>query len=213
MKSAWPTTTNVASALAGMGITAVSGYSTADYLAASIQEWEMAVGVSPWFVDGTVTTTSTSRTVTPYGQGTVHIPPCAVVETVVLGGVTLTEDEDYWLRPDSASDQYRPITHIEFSTRVTGNNAALVITGKWGYQTSIFESVYQLILDMTVAKVLESAQMKAVLAQGMAASGPVTEVRQENITIKYDSSAGRSFVAASKARFGELASLYKVRGF
>ncbi len=211
MKSAWPSTTTVASALSGMGITLPSGYSNADYLAASIQEWEMAVGVSPWFVDGTVTTTSSSRTVTPYGQGMVHIPPCAVVESVALGGVTLTVDEDYWLRPDNADDQYRPVTHIEFATRVTGTNAALVITGKWGYQTSIFESVYQLILDMTVSKVLEAAQMKAVLAQSVAAAGAITEVRQENLSIKY--AANESFKTQTMARMNELASLYKVRGF
>lgn len=211
MQAAWPTTTTVTSYLAGLGITVPSGLTLATVLGAAIQDWEFAVGISPWFISST--TTATSYTVSPFGEGALHIPPCADVDAVILGETTLTADQDYYLKPSLALANFRPITYIEFESRITGFASSVEIQGKWGYQTQIFDDVWQLVLDLTVGKVLEAAQMKAVLAQSVAASGPITEVRQENITIKYDSTAGRSFLASLETRKTDLANKYRLRGF
>lgn len=208
MQAAWPTTNEVNTYLAGLGITAPAGLTVATVLAAAIQEWEQAVGVTPWLAPA-----ATTLTLSPKGEHSIHIPPCADVDSVTLSDVLLVADTAYFLRPDLALANNRPITYIEFRDRVTGDSDSLEIVGRWGYQTTIFEEVWQLVLDLTVSKVLEAAQMKAVLAQSVAAAGAVVEVKQENVTVKYDSTAGRSFTAAVKTRMQELADKYRIRGF
>jgi len=213
MKAGFPDATAVNAYLTGLGLTVPAGLTVADLILASIQEWEFAVGVAPWFVNST--STATSKTVTPMGEVTIHIPPCADVTAVSIGSQTLVEGTDYWVKPDLAEANFRPVTYIEFEPRIIGWAQELTITGRWGYQTQVFESVYQLIMDLTVSKILEAAQMKAVLAQSLAASGPVTEVKQENLTIKYggggSSGSGGGFTSTVQNRMKELASMYRIK--
>ena len=210
MQAAWPTTTTVNSAITGLGFTIPTNVSLTIELAAAIRTWESAVGVTPWFV-ATDTATSTYRT-SPTGGDRVFIPPFATVTEVAQYGTAFDSDL-YDTCPSLASAQYKPITYIKFQNNIVGDAESITVTGIKGYQTSIFDDVYQLVLDLTVANVYKKAQMAAVAASG--ASGPITEVRQADVTVKYGSggSSSSSFTDDINTRLKDLAARYRIKSF
>jgi hypothetical protein len=211
MQTAWPTTTTLQSALAGLGITLPTNSTTlAIALGGAIERWEAAVGVTPWFV--ATNGAASNYTLSPNGSDTLFIPPFASISAVSQYDTALDTDF-YETRPSLASASYRPITHIKFQDNVNGAAGSITITGLKGYQTSIFDDVYQLVLDMAVQTVFERAQLSSVASSG--ASGPITEVRQADVTVKYggSSTGSSSFAQAIESRLSDLATKYAPVGF
>jgi hypothetical protein len=206
MQTAWPTTTTVQSALAGLGITLPTNSTTlAIALGSAIERWEATVGVTPWFV--ATNAAASNYTLSPNGSDTLFIPPFATVTAVSIYD-EVQDTDSYEKRPSLAADTYRPITHIKFTRNMSGPAGSITITGLKGFQTSIFDDVYQLVLDMAVQSVFERAQLSAVAASG--ASGPMTEVRQADVTVKYGggSGASSSFADSINQRLKDLAIKY-----
>lgn len=203
MKAAWPTTTELNAYLSGLNLTVPAGLAVADVLTAAIQEWEFSVGVSPWLAP-TGTASSTSKFFTPAGWPDLVIPPAAAINTVKVRDSVLTLNENYFLHPGGASTGFRPFTRISFRDNLTGYENSVEVVANWGYQTQIFEDVWLLVMDLAVARIIEARQM------ANNAGGPVTEVKQADVTIKFGSGSWQEKANAKKM---DLAKRYRVVHF
>ena len=150
-RSAYPTASDVITALASAGIL-TTDYPYLSSLAAGAAE-SGQVQVEKYCNRVFLAGSSTARYFDPVTNGrTLWLPvEATAISSVVLGGSTLTANEQYWLQPYNYSADGIPINRIEFATSYyspvwPGNKRSLVITGTWGYGSTIPEPVWQAML-------------------------------------------------------------------
>lgn len=150
-RSAYPTASDVITALASAGIL-TTDFPYLSSLAQGAAE-NGRVQVEKYCNRTFLAGSSTARYFDPVTNGrTLWLPvEATAISSVVVGGSTLTLNSQYWLLPYNYSDDGIPINRIDFfniyfSPLVPGNRRSVVVTGTWGYGSTIPEPVWQAML-------------------------------------------------------------------
>jgi hypothetical protein len=81
----------------------------------------------------------------------------------------------YWLSPVNNPARGWPYEFIEFWTPVIGSPQSVVVTGKWGFSTTIPEDVFQSILAGAAWKIMSPAASKRSQGAAQRTQGEVSE--------------------------------------
>lgn len=117
--------------------------------------------------------TATTRYYSGSDSTSVKIDDLRELTSLVVDGVTLTVDEDFYLSPSNAESDGKPYTRIDLiqpETRLNANprlqNAApyifqraqrnIVVTGKWGYSATAPEDVKVAVLKVVGSFIKEN---------------------------------------------------------
>lgn len=81
--------------------------------------------------------------------------------TGTTAGSSLIAGTSYWLRPQNAPQFYRPYKYIEFQYPQWGNPQSILVTGRFGFSTTVPEDAWQAILYMAALSLLPSVELLA----------------------------------------------------
>jgi len=195
-KSAWPTGAQLTAAVAALGASIPAGYTAADVVAATVQEWEGLTGWEPFLADAGTST----RQFDPTYAYTLSLPGFFTITAISVNGTTMTEGTDYWALPYNNSSSMKPITGLRFLRPLTGLPRTISVTGRLGYDDDIHEDAWLAVLNRAVARCLEVAA---------GASGSISELEQGLVKIKYGQEAGRSTIDRLNSEFKTTAMRYR----
>lgn len=213
MPSGWISNTDLATYLTGLGFTAPSGITVADEITAAVDQWEKDTRWDPWDEDA-----STTLYLTPNDQDTIFLPkPFTAITEVKSGvnvplsiaGTVLTEGSAWFPLSVIPGDTTKPIYAIRFSSRQSGAVDSISVTGTPGYQATIDQRVWQAVRDLAAALIIEKAQIKAAAALSIAGAGALTEIKQENVTLKFDGSEMAGTAARLRSSYDSAVKVYK----
>lgn len=152
VRSTYPDGVALAAFLESHGITLSAAQDALTEGAASAAAYEFEKATYRRMLPGTAATRYFSP---PVDGHTLPIPelsanPSAVTYTPPGGSAeTLVLNTDYWLLPDNALDQGKPIDEVEFlqvwGSRDNSLRRAIAITGLWGYAATLPEDVWQAV--------------------------------------------------------------------
>lgn len=177
-KTAWPTSTELTNAIAGLGGSVPAGFSAEDIIEAATQQFELETGFDPWLPESSDST----RYYNPEGRATMSIPAYWTITSVTTGvqggssGTVLTLGTDYWQEPYRDAADKIPCTRLRFLIPPTGYPQSIKIIGKRGHSDAIPNDAWQAVLSLGCASLL-------MYAAGT--SGSVSEIRQGLVTVKY----------------------------
>lgn len=214
MPSAWPTNTELTNYLTGLGFSAPSGITVADEITAAVTQWEMDVKWSPW-----KEVTSGSIYLDPNNSDVLLLPkPYTAITEVKIGvnaplsvaGTALTEGSGYFKMSLKPGDSTKPIIGLKFTSIITGQVQSIKVTGTAGYQATIDQAVWGAVRDLAAAKIIKLAQIKAASDLSDAGAGALTEIKQENVTLKFDNSEASSTVSRLMANYEAIVAAYRL---
>lgn len=185
----------MSAAIVGVGAAVPGGYTPADLIAAAVAEWELKTGWSPFLADAGVTTVEHD----PSGWHTLRLrAPFFSVTNVTVDGVAKTSGADFWLMPYSHLET--PIVGLRFREPLVGEPMSIHVAGRLGHGDAIQEDVWLAVLNRGVAMALEVAA---------GASGPITEIDQGLVKLKYDMASERGTIDRLNRQFAEAVLRYK----
>lgn len=194
-KTDWITDEELGEYLAGIGVATVpAGIELEDEIAAAIEEFERIAGFSPFLQDEN----SGEYAYDPSRRDFMDLK-CyfMTVESVSIDGAEQEEGLDYWLRPNSGA----PYTNITTRGAWRGDPQSIVVTGKKGYSATIPVRLWNAVRDFAAAGVYQAATVA-----GTASLGPKTEIKQDDVTIKFaGGSSAMGQDSASRMRAGAVA--------
>lgn len=188
-----PTASDLTTYLSTLGVTANAGIDEDAILAAVTAELEQRTGRSKF--QGDASATAIRYTIDyPFGQVLrLEINDCWTVSEVRTGytgvsgsGTVLTEYEGYTHFPQNHAQRGLPIEAIDFITCPSTAPGSILITGKLGVASSMPSDVFQAILARAAAQ---------VIMQQSGESGSVSEQRQGDRQVRFDTTAGRDTVS------------------
>lgn len=213
MPAGWISNTDLTTYLTGLGFTAPSGITVADEITAAVDQWERDTRWDPWDEE-----TSTTIYLTPNDQDTIFLPkPFTAITAVKTGvnvalsiaGTTITKGSGWFPLSLIPGDTTKPIYAIRFSSRQSGAVDSISVTGTPGYQATIEQRPWQAVRDLAAALIIEKAQIAAASALSIAGAGALTEIRQENVTLKFDGSEASGTVARLRKSYEDAVKVYK----
>lgn len=176
MKSAWPTSGETTTRLDAYGLTLPTGYTAQNAIDDAVATWEELVGFTP-FLASSSSTYKCDPTETQY----VHLPaPFGEITAVTQDGNALTINADVFPGPSIVVNE--PYKYLYFNYDTVGDPGSIVVTGKLGW-LQIPNAVWNAVLELACGIV----QGKTALA-----SGEISKVRQESVSIEYVTSASGS---------------------
>jgi hypothetical protein len=182
-----------------MGVTiTLSDAQALEFSEAASARWESLVGYAPFFGSNDVTRTFNC----PNNSGHLLLDgPMWRVDDVAIDGTSLASGTDWW-KPSASG----PWTYLVLNNRILGNPQEISVNGMWAWSQYVPEEVWQAIMDSACAQIVR-------ITQG--ATGPVAEIQQESVKIKYAGSDGGAFGFADQAdkRMEKLAADYRVTMF
>lgn len=192
MKTAYPTGTDVSTALVAAGVistmpTEQDKLLMLDTFAGDAKiAWEDATGWHPFLAD----TATSSRTFYPQGpnkgedlygtrmggdrvmrlhDGLLSCTSLTIGISPSDAGTLLTEHDDYYLEPVEAAIKHRPYEHIRFAARMWGLPESVEIVGRWGFWSEVPEDAWLAILYRGMMSAID------MVAAGM--TGGATQIK------------------------------------
>lgn len=173
----YPTGSDLQAYLISSGCIEANSNESLDYdgfVNAAIEAWEKDSGYFPF-----LSTESTTRTFNAPQGNTLDIGAVVDIDAITISGVTQTLDTDFSLSPSNAIAKNKPYTQVIFRYPLFSSTPNCIsITGAWGYCT-------ELPSDVRLA-ILSHASMLA-LTNVSNATGNVTQIKQDDISISYSS--------------------------
>lgn len=194
-----PTPSDLTTYLTTLGVTAISGIDEQGIIDATIAELEQRTGRTKF--QGDATTTALRYTIDyPFGQVLrLEIRDCWEVTEVRTGytgtggtGTVLTEYDGFTYFPQNHAQRGLPIEAITFLGRVSTEPGSILITGKLGVASSMPSDVFQAILARAAAQ---------VIMQQAGESGSVSEQKQGDRSVKFDTKEGQDTVSRLMHQF------------
>lgn len=214
MPSAWPTSTELTNYLTGLGFTAPSGVTVADEITGAVTQWESDVKWSPWLGSG-----SSTIYLDPTNSDVLLFPKpfCTVTEVKIgvnlplsIAGTALTHGSGYWTLSLVPGDDTKPIIGLRFGAFATGDPQSIKATGMVGYQETIDQAVWNAVRDLAAVRIIKLAQIAAASSLSVGAAGALTEIKQENVTLKFSDSQASSTVARLLANYDATVLAYRL---
>jgi len=145
MPAAYPKSADVIMLLKDLEISTPSALRLDNLLQQAIAQFERRTGWMPFLAtDGT-------RFFDPDGSHNVQLDAGLLSATsVVFNGRTLVAGNDYWLKPSNIA----PYQWIRFAQTLSGKPQSIVVTGSWGFSTTIPGDVYQCIIRLAALPIL-----------------------------------------------------------
>lgn len=181
---AYPTGDELQAFLVTAGIIAPNTNEALDYqgfVNAAISQWEADTGYVPFLFDNnpqTRTYDTPDGDLLELGGGLLNIEQA---EDFTMDGRTLVAGVDFDLFPYNAGDNGRPWTAVRFRYPLNSryaNRANISLTGEFGYCASLPADVARAILSLAAINIVPSIS---------GASGTITQIRQDDVTISYGS--------------------------
>lgn len=176
-KTVWPITSELTSRLTGLGVSATpTGIALQDMIDMAVEQASLQTG-RQFIVDAADVEKVFDP---PYTEYLDLKGDWNSVTSVEIGDTTLTIEEDYWLVPPAA-----PHTSVTLASHWTLTPQTVTVTGKRGI--GIPTAVWLAVLDYAAAMVLQTS-----IGVGSSVAGPVTEIKQDSVTLKYGSGSSSS---------------------
>lgn len=183
-KSAYPTTGELAARLVDYGVsTPPPSFDLQDQIDGAVEVAEDILGVVGIISEaGDNTYTYRANSGSRY---LVFPSPFASITSVTIDGNLLTEGEDYVAQWE---DHRRPsIERLRFGTALVGQKYDVEVVGKLGRWPDMETDLFNAILNLACVRILSSME-----ASGAIATGPVSETKQKDVTIKFAGSGTSS---------------------
>jgi hypothetical protein len=194
-----PTPTDLTNYLITLGVTAISQIDEQGIIDATIAELERLTGRNKF--QGDAGSTAVRYTLPwPQGQNVIlEIADCWTISEIRVGytgtagtGTVLTEYEGFEHLPFNHSTRGWPIEAIKFINCPSTNPGAILITGKLGVASTMPQDVFNGILAGAAAQVLK---------QQAGAEGSVSDQKQGDRSVKFNTADGQSTYQRLKNEF------------
>lgn len=179
-----------------MGGTVPAGFTAADIVAGAVDEWHRVTGWNPFLAAAGTTTLQYD----PTNAYTLRTAAFFTVTGVTVNGVAKAEETDYWPIPYDGQTLGVPIIGLRFRDPLTGEPRTISVTGRRGYDDTIPLDAWMAVLNLAIAK---------TLTYSAGTVGPVSELEQGLVKVKYQSGEGQSTISNLTAQFKKTARRYK----
>lgn len=188
----------------GLADTAPSDAVIAPYLAASIEEFKNRVGWGPFLEEVSADWRYDPAEYGDYLDLNMGFTAISAVRTGLTysdsTGTLLTAERDYLLEPYDARAKNRPYTRIQFLVGMGSGSKSIKVTGTRGFDDEIPDDVWAAVLGQGVVKAVEGLTENA---------GDVEEIKQGQVTIKYNVEDGGSILTKLSNAFESVVSRYE----
>lgn len=186
-RDGYPTDDDVKLLVAGSGVTLPAGFVFAGYADAATQEFQQLTGFVPFLKDSSDVERvygppgRRASNVLELGAGLLSLTSLRVeVTSDQPSGRPLTQNRDFWLKPDNAAVEGRPYTWIKFLRPVFGLPSSIVVAGRWGFGATVPDDAWEAIRRLAASQAAKDA------LQGIAAA-PET-IKDDDVTVTQNSS-------------------------
>lgn len=202
--TAWPTSTELTSALSSRGYTIPAGTTGTGYVAQAVREIEKYTGY-PFLSSGAsgdsyYDANGQSRLILGRWYDEITAVATGYVEGI-SAGTALTVGSEYRLLKTREGKTWG----IDFQNELFGGSDSIVVTGKSGWDTEIPEDAWEAVLNFAVALAVDDLKLT---------SGTVSEVKQENLSLKFAATVEpHKVMAAARDRLKAAAAPYRIFSF
>jgi len=98
--------------------------------------------------------------------------------TLTSAGTALTQNQDFWLRPQNATNYDRPFTYIEFGYPQYGSPQSITVTAPFGFGSTVPDDAWLAIMKKSVMHLVPSLEIVI--------SGGLTQIKLGNDTFTFN---------------------------
>jgi len=190
-KTAWPTAAELTAYLTDQGVSTVPSGVTLEYrIEQALNEFYKTIGYNT-FLAGTADNYDYSPNLARSLYFNAYF---ASVTSVTVDGVTLTENQDYWL---IKQDSTLPAYGIMFQTIQYGDPWSITVNGSKGWSDEIPYDAWQCVLDLAASYELERVSNTS--------EGSIKKLKQMDVEIEYAVDASQESQAWYRMRTNALA--------